>query len=170
MYQPYPSGDQPPAQPGAQPPGSVRIAALFMYAGAALSVVGAVLTVITIGASRDALRRLYPRFTDAQVHTAATAGLIASLVVAAIAVFLWLLVAWACRTGRNWGRMTGTVLFALNTVLLLFGLIRPGGAALPRATVGTLLTVLLWLAGLGAVVMLWRRDSSAFFGSTARRL
>ena len=169
MYQPYPSKDQPSGQPSAQPPGPVRTAVLFMYAGAVVTVANAVLGIITIGSIRDAIRHAHPQFTSAQVHAGAQSVLTFSLVLAALELFLWLFVARACLGGRNWGRITGTVLFALNTLLILATLVLPAGTVTARATVGVVLTVLLWLAGLGAVIMLWRRESSAFFSATAGR-
>ena len=169
MYQPYPSKDQPSRQPSPQPPGPVRAAVAFMYAGAAITVLNAVLGVITISAVRDAIRHAHPEFTSAQLLAAGRSFLIVSLALAAVELFLWLFLARACHNGRNWGRITGTVLFALNTLLLLLSVALPGGTIAPRATLGVLLTVLLWLAGLGAVIMLWRRESSAFFSSTEGR-
>jgi uncharacterized membrane protein len=81
-----------------------------------------------------------------------------------VEIGLWLGLAWACRTGKNWGRVTGTVLFALNTLLLVVPLVtRAGSGLFAHAIVGTLLTVAVWLAGLGAVIMLWQRDSSTYF-------
>ena len=53
--------------------------------------------------------------------------------------------------------MTGTVLFALDTLLILLSVSRfKGGAAV-------LVDLLIWLLGLGAIVLLWRKESSAFF-------
>ena len=57
------------------------------------------------------------------------------------------------------------MLFGLNTLILASSLARP------HATIGILLLMLVWLAGLGAVLLLWRRDSSAYFAAskTARQ-
>lgn len=169
MYQPYPSRNQPPVQPSPAPPGPVRTAVLFMYAGAVVTVINAVLGVITIGTVQDAIRHAHPQFTSAQVHASGQAVLITSLAVAAVQLFLWLFLARACLNGRNWGRITGTVLFGLNTVLILLSLALPAGAVAGRASVGILLTGLLWLAGLGAVIMLWRRESTAYFTASGSR-
>ncbi len=156
-YQPYPAGAQPPAPDLPQPPASVRYAVMIMYVGAALSLAGLIVTIVTASAYRDAIHRAFPRYTTAQVHSLATAAVTFQVVIAAIEVFLWLLVAWACRGGHNWGRIAGSVLFGLYTILVLLFLF--------RASVGTgsLLSGLIWLAGLGAVIMLWRRESSDYF-------
>ncbi|MBO0776600.1 MAG: hypothetical protein J2P34_09810 [Actinobacteria bacterium] len=142
----------------------MRTAALLMYAGAAISLVNAVVVATTIASYRAAIHRSFPRYSPAQVHAVASAGVVFTVVLAIVEIFFWLWLAWACRAGRNWGRITGTVLFGLNTLLLLVPLLgRANAGVVPRATVGTLLTVLVWLAGLGAVIMLWLPASSAYF-------
>jgi hypothetical protein len=137
-YQPYPtSGAEPPASGRSQPPAPVRYAVMLMYTGAAFSLAGLIVTLVTASSYRTAIHKAFPHYTTTQI-------------------FLWLLVAWACRGGHNWGRIAGSVLFVLNTALLLFALTRTS------ATFGFLLSGLIWLAGLGAVVMLWRKESTAY--------
>jgi hypothetical protein len=63
----------------------------------------------------------------------------------------------ACAAGRNYARITGTVLFGLNSLFLLLSLARP------HASLGLVFNVLVWLAGLGAVIMLWRGESAPWF-------
>lgn len=70
---------------------------------------------------------------------------------------LWLFLARGCRRGKNWARITGTVLFGVATLDLL------GVLAFPEATLNKMFAVLIWLIGLGAVVLLWRGTSTAFF-------
>ncbi len=82
------------------------------------------------------------------------AGFIAGGVFAAV---VWIVLARACLQGRNWGRITGTVLFALSTVDTLVGLTAPIALAVK------LWGALVWLIALTAIVLLWRRSSSAFF-------
>jgi hypothetical protein len=162
-YQPYPtSGAEPPAAgppaPGrSQPPAPVRYAVMLMYAGAAFSLAGLIVTLVTASSYRTAIHKAFPHYTTTQVHQLASALVTLNMVFAVIEIFLWLLVAWACRGGHNWGRIAGSVLFVLNTALLLFALTRTS------ATFGFLLSGLIWLAGLGAVVMLWRKESTAYF-------
>jgi uncharacterized membrane protein len=74
-----------------------------------------------------------------------------------IGIGLWIWMAMANKRGGNWARITATVFFGLNTVSLLVGLARPEPLA------SRLVGLLIWLIGLGAVVMLWRSESTAFF-------
>lgn len=70
---------------------------------------------------------------------------------------LWIFIAQACKSGKSWARTTGTVLFGIATVDGL------GGLAVPFAAPVKIFAFVVWLAGLGAVVLLWRGTSSAFF-------
>jgi hypothetical protein len=75
---------------------------------------------------------------------------------------LWIFLGRGCRNGRNWARITATVLFGVATLDLL------GLLAFPEAAVAKVLAVLIWLIGLGAVVLLWRGTSTAFFRASGQ--
>ncbi len=53
-----------------------------------------------------------------------------------------------------------TVLFGLNTLILLASVARP------HATLGIVLLLVVWLIGLGAIFFLWRRDSSGYYAAS----
>jgi hypothetical protein len=74
-----------------------------------------------------------------------------------ISIGLWVWVALMNKAGRSWARIVATVLFGLDTLFLLLGVAQAGAAA------GTLVSILTWLIGLGAVIYLWRRDASEYF-------
>ena len=76
---------------------------------------------------------------------------------AVTAAAVWIFLAVACRGGHGWARITGTVLFGLATLDTVVGLTVPLAAAVK------IWGLLVWLAGLAAVVLLWRRESSAYF-------
>jgi hypothetical protein len=161
--QPYPTSGQVP-EPAQRPsaPNSVRTAVNLMYAGAALSVVGLIVGLASIGSLRSAIKKADPKFTSSQVHTAEVASVVLLVLVGVIAIGLWLWMARASLSGRNYARITGTVLFGIYTLLLLSSLRRPD------AGVGLIFDAVEWLAGLGAVIMLWRRESSAYFSPRTR--
>lgn len=158
MYQPYPGGEtklpetqRPPA------PASVRTAVKAMYAGAAASLIGIGVDLLTLNATKTAIARRSPDMTASQVAStqhALTAGFVAGGVIAAV---VWVVLARSCQRGQSWARITGTVLFGLATVDALVGL------TTPVALAARLWALVVWLAGLAAVVFLWRRDSSAYF-------
>ena len=70
---------------------------------------------------------------------------------------LWLWMAWANKRGKNWARITGTVFFALYTLDLILV------AARSASGISTVFAIVTWLVGLGATIMLWRRESSGYF-------
>ena len=158
MYQPYPSGGPEPLLPQAcPPPQPVRTAVLFMYAGAAMSAIQIILGLITIGSLKSIIRSRYPNYSASQIHAAQIAGVVGIVAVGAIAIGLWLWMAWANGKGRSWARIVASVLFGLNTISLLSQIARP------HAAIVLVFEVLVWLAGLGAIFFLWQRESSAYF-------
>ncbi len=163
MYQPYPTSGQS-EEPRQRPPvpQSVQTAVKLMYAGAALSFIELVVGVVTVGSVRRAIRKAYPHYTSAQIHRLEVADIVIAVVVGVIAIGLWLWMARANAAGHNYARITGTVFFGLNTLFLLVGLARP------HVGVGLVFSILVWLVGLGAVVMLWRRESGPYFNPANR--
>lgn len=158
MYQPYPGSDtQLPETQRRPAPASVRTAVNAMYAGAVTSLLGIGIGILTISDTKTAIARRSPDMTASQLSSTQhvlIAGFVAGGVIAAV---VWIVLARACQRGHNWARITGTVLFALATVDTFIGL------TTPIAAVVRIWAVVTWLAGLAAVVFLWRRDSSAYF-------
>jgi len=74
-----------------------------------------------------------------------------------LGIGLWLWMAWANKQGKNWARIVSTVLFGLATLDMV------GVFSQPKTLLGLVFPVLTWLVGLGAVWLLWRPDSTAFF-------
>lgn len=159
MYQPYPGSDQPPEPVRREPPASVVMAVRFMYAGAALSAISLVILLVTIGSLRTAIHNAFPNYSPSKVHSAEVATIAIAVVLQLVGIALWIWMALANRAGKVWARNVATVLFAVNTLFLFLGFARPG--ALSSRVFG----IVIWLAGLGAVVFLWRKDSSEYFGS-----
>jgi len=139
------------------------MAVRFMYAGAALSAIEIIIGLTTIGSLKSAIRSQYPHYTTSQIHTAEVAGVVVAVVIGAIAIGLWLWMAWANGRGRNWARIIATVLFAFNTVDLLTLVARPHSA------ISLVFALLVWLVGLGAIFFLWQRESTAYFQAMSGR-
>jgi hypothetical protein len=157
MYQSYPSSGQTPEPQRSPTPNSVQTAVRLMYAGAGLSFIELVVSMATVGSLRHNILTRYPHYTSSQVHTAEVVAVVSVVLEAVVAIGLWLWMARANAAGRNYARITGTVFFALNTFVLVLSLARP------QASAGLVFYVLVWLAGLGAVIMLWRRESAPYF-------
>lgn len=160
MYQPYPGATQMPETQPAAAPAPVRHAVTAMYAGAAASLLYLIVSVATQGATKAAIKKRFPHLTASQVTTEQHVQVILGIVAGLVAVGAWLLIARACRAGRNWARITGTVLFAIATLDAFAGLINPVSAMVKAVA------FLVWLAGLAAVVLLWRAASRTYFKPT----
>jgi hypothetical protein len=157
-YEQYPTSAQTPQTPQrGQPPASVQKAVKCMYAGAALSAIELIIGLATIGSIKTAIQNAYPKDTASQVHSLEVSSIVLAVIVGLISVGLWVWMARASGSGHSYGRIVGTVLFALNTIFLLLDVARP------HASLGLILNILVWLAGLGAVIFLWSRESGAYF-------
>jgi hypothetical protein len=162
-YQSYPtSGQTPEPQQRPTAPSSVQTAVKLMYAGAALSLIELVVSLATTSSLKSAILKKFPKYTTSQVHSAEVAIVAGVVIEAVIAIGLWLWMARANAAGRNYARITGTVLFGVYTLFLLLDLRQPS------IGIGLVFSLLVWLAGLGATIMLWRRESSEFFTLRAR--
>ena len=157
MYQPYPGTAQMPDTPPPAIPGTVRQAVRAMYGGAAASLIYLISSVVTQGSTKTAIEKRFPNLTASQVTTEQHVLLIAGIVSGLVAIAAWLFIARACRAGKNWARITGTVLFGVGTLDAFGGLINP--VAVPVK----ILAFVIWLFGLIAVVRLWQAASTAYF-------
>jgi hypothetical protein len=175
-YQPYPTGGSTAKQaemsPGLPQPATLRNAVRLMWGGAGLALLGAIFTLVFSGRIKTAVERAaikanatrsskgQVQLTAAQIHSLASAVVAVFVVVLVVGILLWAWMAWANGKGRNWARMVATVLFALNTIYLIL--------AVGRASITLIFIGLGWLIGLVAIVLLWRKDTTAYIGSRAR--
>jgi len=160
-YQPFSDGvPQSPLRPGPAP-GSVVNAVRLMYVGAAISLVGVILNIATEGSLKTRVRNTYPRLTPSQVTRLAHIDFVFIIVLGLIFVGLWVWMAFMCRAGRNWARLTGTGFFGFLTIFMIIILTGAGGGL--GGGLALIPALILWLVGLGAVILLWRKDASAFF-------
>jgi hypothetical protein len=156
-YQPYPSTGASVEPERGPAPQSVLTAVKLMYAGAAVSTVSLVISLASIGGTKDAIRKARPSLTATQVNQLNTFIIALAVVSGVIGVALWLWMARANGQGKNWARILSSVLFGLAT-LDLFGVLSQ-----PKTVLGVIFPVLTWLVGLGAIVFLWRKESTEFF-------
>jgi hypothetical protein len=157
MVQPYPSGGRL-AEPERPPaPQSIQNAVKLMYVGAAVSTVSLLISLFSIGSTKDAIRKAKPDLTVAQVNQLNTFIIALAVVSGVIGVALWLWMARANGQGKNWARIMSTVLFGLITVDL-FGVLSQ-----PKTLLSLVFPLLTWLVGLGAVILLWQKENTDFY-------
>jgi hypothetical protein len=163
MYEPYPTSGAPRPEPvRPEPPTPVQNAVKLMYAGAIVSAVSLIITLVTIGSLRTAIHNADPTLTPAKVHSAEVAAVAVAVIFGLIGIGLWIWMAFANKAGKNWARITATVFFALDTLSVLASL-RQAEPALTRVV-----SILIWLIGLGAIILLWQRVSSVYFAAAKR--
>ena len=169
-YQPYPFRNGvdvglPVVEPE-QPP-SLRYAVYLMYVGAGVALLGTVTALSLDGKiktdifnrERTNSRDVGAPFNVAQLHRIANASFVILAVAGLICVLLWLWMAWANNRASGWARIVASVFFAVMTVEAA---ISRSEAPVPLVTVAFI--VLQWVVGLGAVVLLWRRETTAYIG------
>jgi hypothetical protein len=132
-----------------------------LYAGLGLTV----LSVAAVHVDRTTthllaahLERGYPAYSSAQIDEAVGLWAIVLSTVGALGIVGWLVAIWATRSGRRWASWLVTGLFAVGTSLALYLLFvrdTSGDTGLPALLGGV--GVLPSVAGLAAVVLLWRR-------------
>ena len=158
MVQPYPSSGKPLTETERPPaPSPVLNAVKLMYAGAAVSTVSLIISLADISGTKAAIRKARPNLTATQVSQLNTFIIGLAIVSGVIGIALWLWMARANGQGKSWARILSTVLFGLAT-LDLFGVFSQ-----PKTILGLVFPVLTWLVGAGAIWLLWRPESSAFF-------
>ncbi len=157
MYQPYPSGGSTvePERPSAPP--TVVTAVKLMYAGAAVSTISLIVSLVSIGGTKAEIRKARPNLTVSQVNQLNTFIIALALLSGIVGIALWLWMARANSQGKNWARIVSTVLFCLATLDLV------GVIGEPKTLLGLVFPVLTWLLGLAAVFLIWRGQSSEFY-------
>jgi len=158
MVQPYPSSGKPLTEAQRPPaPPSVLNAVKLMYAGAAVSTVSLIISLADISGTKAAIKKARPNLTATQVSQLNTFIIGLAIVSGLVGIALWLWMARANGQGKNWARIVSTVLFGLATLDLI------GVFSQPKTILGLVFPVLTWLVGAGAVWLLWRPESTAFF-------
>jgi hypothetical protein len=147
MFQPYPSTGQPAGRLRPAAPAPVLTAVRFMYGGAAIT--AAVFLVALLPVIGD----IHGRLLGHRFSATPLAITLFIVLFGLVPVALWLWMARAVGQGRNWARITSTVLFVLATDELQG----------EHGVLSVLLAWVTWLTGLAVVWLLWRPASRAFF-------
>ncbi|MTD56251.1 hypothetical protein [Amycolatopsis pithecellobii] len=122
-YEPFPSGGDA-SPPAAKPPIPTTITvAFYCYLGS--TVIGIVSALLLLGSKDqivDTIRRNNTAgLTESQIQNGANLILIVSLVVALLISLIYLWLAFKLRAGRNWARITLTVLTVIQLISLATG-------------------------------------------------
>jgi hypothetical protein len=142
-------------------PATVRKAGRFMLAGAAITAVICVFQVIVTIIDKNLIDVNGKPPTSSQL----TIGVLILIVSYAVYIALWILMARFTRAGHNWARIVSSVLFAISTWQLYSTVnsLKANVTITVADIIFIVCTVAIWIAGVGAVALLWRSESSAYF-------
>jgi hypothetical protein len=140
-------------------PHTVLNAVRLMYLGAVAELGVLLVLWLTEGSIRAAVWHRYPMLTAGQVGKLNTVFTV-ELAVCAVAVPLWLLLAWTTGKGSQLARVAAIVCFAVSTAGMITDLANDSPQFAPA--VFTCASV-VWLIGLAAIVNLFRKQSVAFY-------
>jgi hypothetical protein len=152
---------EPPCQPArACAPPPVRAAVWLMCLGAVLTLADAATVLVTLPGVRAAAVQDVA-FTGGRWHIFMVTVIVPVLASTPVVAGVWLWLAWAIRRGYAWARPAVGVFFGLVTTGWLTVLILGGGQDATSYTGADLLaTTALWLAGLGAMVLIFSQTAS----------
>ncbi|GAB2997828.1 hypothetical protein LWP59_19575 [Amycolatopsis acidiphila] len=122
-YEAYPSGPGDVSQPSKPPvPTTINVAFYCYVVSTVIGIVSALLLLGTKDQIADQLRRANTSgLTEDQIQSAAQVALIVAVVIALLFALVYLWLAFKLRAGRNWARITLTVLTVLQVVSLAAG-------------------------------------------------
>jgi hypothetical protein len=144
-------------------PATMRKAVRFMLAGAAITAVFAVFEVIATIVDKNAIDVNGKPPTSSELAT----GIIILIVSYAVYIMLWILMARFNRAGQKWARIVSSVLFAISTWQLYETIdsLHGGEVITVADIIYIIFTIGAWAAGVGAIAMLWRPQSTAYFNA-----
>ena len=162
----YPQGSEPTAEAVPQP-SSIVTAVRLMWAGAALSALGLVVGLLTLGSLKDNIKDQLAKdnttLSQSDLDTAYNVGVATLVVVGVLGIGLWLWMAWANGNGRKWARIVATVLGTLNVIFTLISL-----AQGETPVVSVILSVIGVGLAVVILILLWRRESTDFYNARSR--
>jgi hypothetical protein len=148
-------------------PSSMRTAVMLMRAGAVVSLIGIVVTLLTLATLKDDIRSSLahnsPTYTQSDVDTFYKTAVALSVILGLVAIGLWLWMASMNGKGRSWARIVATVLGILN-VLSFLSTVTVGNAT-ASSLVFALVNVVI---GVTTLVFLYRPESTAYYKANSR--
>ena len=136
--------------------GGVRV----MYGGLAATIIAIIVAIVDmVRLDHQAAVHQFADPTLSGQETTALGFIVLFVFLPDIAgLVMWPLCAWAVRKGRQWGAVVGTVLFAIDLVLMLATVLTAQGAPLSK-----LMSVIIWGLGLVTIIVLWNPASRVFY-------
>ena len=153
------------------PPEPVHRAVRLMQAGAVVSTLSLIFTVIGSFSLKhnmmtaNAQKLQDHQITASQISSTATGLIVYTIVIGLVSIGLWLWMARMNEAGRRWARITASVFFALWSLYTysVLGELHGGVTVTATLIVSLILILALWVIGAVTVFYLWRPVSTAYF-------
>lgn len=153
------------------PPAPVHRAARLMQAGAVVSTLSLIFTVIGSFSLKhnmmtaNAQKLQDHQITASQISSTATGLIVYTILIGLVSIGLWLWMARMNEAGRRWARITASVFFALWSLYTysVIGELHGGVTVTATLIVSLILILALWVIGAATVFYLWRPASTAYF-------
>jgi hypothetical protein len=179
MFKSFTASDKKqPAKPGrtgpadlAGPPAPLHRAVRLMQAGAVVSTLSLIFTVIgSFSLKHNMMTANVQKLQDhqvtaSQISKTATGLIIYTIIIGLASIGLWLWMARMNEAGRRWARITASVFFALWSLYTysVLGELHGGVTVTATLIVSLILILALWVIGAVTVFYLWRPASTAYF-------
>jgi hypothetical protein len=153
------------------PPAPVQRAARLMQAGAVVSTLSLIFTVIGSFSLKhnmmtaNAQKLADHQITASQISSTATGLIVYTIVIGLVSIGLWLWMARMNEAGRRWARITASAFFALWSLYTysVLGELHGGVTVTGTLIVSLILILALWVIGAVTIFYLWRPASTAYF-------
>jgi hypothetical protein len=156
-------GSMPSVQPEPQTatgpaPTSVTTAVQLMFVGAALGVLGTIMTIVNKDEIRQQIIENNPNVQN--IDAIFNGTVVFGVVVGVVSTLLWIWLALMVRKGRNWARIVTWVLAAISLLLTAPALFNP------LITFDAILSAINGILAIAIIVLLTMRTSNEFFRRT----
>jgi len=153
-------------RPDLTPPASIHRAVRLMWAGAVVSALAVLVGFATYGSYQtrvaDQMRAADKTVSQTTIDMTIALGITFTVAVGLLGAVVWLWMAWKNGQGRAWARTIATMLGGLNVLFALLGI--ASGQSEPWVVI---LSVVNLALGSTILVLLWRRESTAFYDAVA---
>jgi hypothetical protein len=140
-------------------PASIAQAVKLMYVGAALSLLGIIVSFLEKDAIRDTVKNSSAgkTMTPDELDSAVTLAMVSGIVAGLIGVALWLWMASVNGKGRKWARIVATVFFAFSVLNFL------GSFLQPTPALSRILGIVMLALGAYILYLLYRPESTQYY-------
>lgn len=142
-------------------PATLKFAVAMMLVGAGVRLIDIIVTTanqeLLADLTRQQLEQQNLEATPDVINSAVNSAITLSVFGGIVAIILWLWMARMNHDGRKWARTVSTVFFVIAIASFLFTLTTPAPG------ISRLIAIASLLAGLGAIIGLWREDTSEYY-------